>query len=188
MPHIHAQIDFVVSCFIARKGKVLLVDHKKLGCWLPVGGHVELGQDTDQALDAEVAEETGIPVEFIEPPTTLPPFPADLKVSQRQKTKRLRTPWAVEIHDFPGFEGHRHLALVYFARGLSDDIRLNRGEHNDIRWFSPLDLQEFLWINPLDPDDFGNPPRIPDTIRWYALNAINTEAWTWTGPVEEPGS
>src|SRR4051794_12136507 len=126
MPHIHAQIDLVVSCFIAREGKVLLVNHQKLDGWFPVGGHVELHQDTDEALDAEVNEEAGIPVQYLPPPAALPPFPDYLHISQSHNTKRLRTPWAVEIHDFPGFPGHRHLALVYFARGLAEEVQLSR--------------------------------------------------------------
>jgi len=36
--------DFVATAFIADGGKVLLVLHRKLGLWLPVGGHIEEGE------------------------------------------------------------------------------------------------------------------------------------------------
>ena len=42
MPHIHEKIDFTVSLFIVEGEKVLLVHHKKLDRWLPIGGHIEL--------------------------------------------------------------------------------------------------------------------------------------------------
>lgn len=160
MPHIHAQIDFVVTCFIAREGKALLVDHKKLKTWLPIGGHIELHQTTDEAMEAEIKEECGIGVEFVEPPS-LPTWPSGLKTEPPHNPRRLRTPWACEIHDFPSFPGHRHLAMVYFARGLSWDVELEAHAHNSIQWFGPRDL-----------DYLKDEGKILDTIHWYAMHAI----------------
>jgi len=37
MPHIHKLIDFTVGALIICKNKVLLVRHKELRIWLPVG-------------------------------------------------------------------------------------------------------------------------------------------------------
>ena len=47
MPHIHEKIDFTVSLFIVQDGKVLVIHHKKLGQWLPIGGHIELDEDPE---------------------------------------------------------------------------------------------------------------------------------------------
>ncbi|MBP9865972.1 MAG: NUDIX domain-containing protein, partial [Candidatus Omnitrophica bacterium] len=53
-PHIHAQFDFVVSVFIIHKGRVLLVHHKSYDEWLPIGGHIEMDEDPEQALYREI--------------------------------------------------------------------------------------------------------------------------------------
>ena len=39
MGHIHKLIDFVVEVFVVYKDKVLLVYHKELNKWLPIGWH-----------------------------------------------------------------------------------------------------------------------------------------------------
>ena len=60
MPHIHEKIDFTVSLFIVEGERVLLVHHKKLNCWLPIGGHIELEEDPEQAAYREAKEECGL--------------------------------------------------------------------------------------------------------------------------------
>lgn len=42
MAHLHEKIDFTTSVYIVRDDQVLLHKHKKLGIWLPPGGHIEL--------------------------------------------------------------------------------------------------------------------------------------------------
>ena len=56
MPHIHEKIDFTVSLFIVEGEKVLLVHHKKLDRWLPIGGHIELDEDPEQATRGSLRE------------------------------------------------------------------------------------------------------------------------------------
>ena len=74
MAHIHEKIDFTVAVFIVENGKVLLVHHRKLDKWLPIGGHIELDEDPEQAALREAAEESGFQVELVgeRPPTTEP--------------------------------------------------------------------------------------------------------------------
>jgi len=64
MPHIHDLIDFIVNVYIVHEGKVLFIQHKKLNKWLPVGGHIELNEDPDQAIFREVKEECGLEIEI----------------------------------------------------------------------------------------------------------------------------
>ena len=59
MPHIHYAIDFTVAIFVVHEHKVLLVHHRKLGKWLPLGGHVELDEEPEQAALREAREESG---------------------------------------------------------------------------------------------------------------------------------
>ena len=39
---------------------VLLIEHRKLGCWLYPGGHIEADEDPVHAVLREVSEETGM--------------------------------------------------------------------------------------------------------------------------------
>ena len=77
MAHIHEKIDFTVAIFIVRDKKVLLIHHRKLDKWLPVGGHIELDEDPEAAALREAWEETGFEVELLgeRPPTTEPASP-----------------------------------------------------------------------------------------------------------------
>ena len=60
MPHLFYYLDFTVSVFIVRGATVLLVDHKQLRKWLPVGGHIDPGEDPEQAAYRETQEESGL--------------------------------------------------------------------------------------------------------------------------------
>ena len=56
---------FVASGYIVKDDRILLVNHKKHGMWLPVGGHMEGDETPDQTVKREVKEETGLDVEII---------------------------------------------------------------------------------------------------------------------------
>ena len=45
MPHIHEKIDFTVAIFVVHEAKVLVVHHRALDRWLPLGGHIELDEE-----------------------------------------------------------------------------------------------------------------------------------------------
>lgn len=130
MPHIHELIDFTVSVFIVHDNKVLLIHHKKLNMWLPIGGHVELDEDPEQTLFREVKEECGLEIEVISTKPTV----------ESPGTKFLYTPSFLDIHNLPG--NHKHVALTYFAKSKSDRFVHNKEEHNDIQWFAKEDLDK----------------------------------------------
>jgi 8-oxo-dGTP diphosphatase len=55
---------FSVSVFCRHGGAVLLVRHRRLGAWLPVGGELEPGETPLEAAERELREETGLAGHF----------------------------------------------------------------------------------------------------------------------------
>lgn len=109
----HADPTHVTASAIVAGGQgVLLHRHKVLGLWLQPGGHVEPGEEPEDAARREVAEETGLAADH-------PAAGAQL----------------VHIDVHPGPRGHTHLDLRYLvhADGAPNPPA---GESQDVAWFS----------------------------------------------------
>lgn len=148
MSHIHELIDFVVNIFIIHENRVLLIYHKELRKWLPVGGHIELDEGPEEAIFREAEEETGL---------------KNIKIlSQKPElkfegTKFLYPPTFLDIHNIS--ENHKHIALNYFAKTKSNKVRLAKKEHQEIRWFTKKEI---------DSPKFN----IQSSIKFYAKQAF----------------
>lgn len=147
MAHIHEKIDFTVALFVVAEGKVLLVHHRQLDKWLPVGGHIELDEDPEQAALREAKEESGFEVELVgeRPPTT------------GEGTRALIAPRFLDIH--PITSTHQHIGMIYWARPKGGALTLAAAEHHGIRWCAPAEL------------DALQPP-LSAAVRWYCLRAL----------------
>jgi 8-oxo-dGTP pyrophosphatase MutT (NUDIX family) len=162
MAHIHEKIDFTVAIFVVHDEKILLIHHRKLDKWLPLGGHIELDEDPEQAALREAKEESGLDVELLgdRPPTTSP------------GTRALIAPRFLDIHRIN--DTHEHIGLIYWARpkvesarcadrtpqrGIPTNPILATEEHHDIRWCSVEDLEKLQ-------------PPMMDAVKWYCRQAL----------------
>ena len=147
MAHIHEKIDFTVAIFVVSKGKILLIHHRKLDKWLPLGGHIELDEDPEQAALREAREESGLEVELLgeRPPTTGP------------GTRALIAPRFLDIHRITS--EHEHIGLIYWARPRNGTVSLAAAEHHDIRWCSATELDQLQ-------------PPMDGAVKWYCRKAL----------------
>ncbi len=130
MPHIHRLYDWVVSVFIVHHSRVLLCWHKKYREWLPVGGHVDLDEDPEEALFKEIREECGLKVKIL----------AERPAIAHRGVKPVYTPSYVDVHHIKG--AHKHIALIYFGTAASARVKLHEREHAAYRWLSVADLDD----------------------------------------------
>jgi 8-oxo-dGTP pyrophosphatase MutT (NUDIX family) len=145
--HIHEKIDFTVAIFVVRDSKILLIHHRKLDKWLPLGGHIELDEDPEQAALRETREESGFEVELIgeRPPTTSP------------GTRALIAPRFLDIHRIT--DTHEHVGMIYWARPNQGALTLAAAEHHDIRWCTAEDLEQLQ-------------PPMAEAVKWYCRKAL----------------
>ena len=117
---------FTVAVFVVREGKVLLHWHRKLGMWLPPGGHIERDELPDEAAAREVLEETGVEVELL-----------GERREDVEDPVQLYRPAGVQLENIG--PGHQHIDLIYFARPKgASDIR-DEFSADRVGWYAPED-------------------------------------------------
>jgi 8-oxo-dGTP diphosphatase len=95
--------------------KLLLVDHKKSGLWLPSGGHVEPDEHPQATVQREAREELGIEASFL-----------------------LDAPFFLTVTPTVGaIAPHVDVSLWYLLRGESDQpLWFDPGEFHQAAWFT----------------------------------------------------
>jgi 8-oxo-dGTP pyrophosphatase MutT (NUDIX family) len=102
--------DFTVAVFVVAAGRVLLHWHRKLGMWLPPGGHIEPNELPDEAAVRETLEETGVAIRLVGGRGLDRDFP--------DEPRQLVRPAGIQLEDIG--PGHQHIDLVYFAVPVAD--------------------------------------------------------------------
>jgi 8-oxo-dGTP pyrophosphatase MutT (NUDIX family) len=129
---------FTVAVFVVHQGRVLLHYHRKLGKWLPPGGHIEDNELPDDAAVREVLEETGIRARLVGGQG----LPID-------EPRQLVVPAGIQVERI--YTGHEHVDLVYLARPDTDDVdaaQVDPGlaESDRVGWYAADEL-EALGVN-----------------------------------------
>jgi 8-oxo-dGTP pyrophosphatase MutT (NUDIX family) len=98
--------DFTVAVFVLHRDHIVLHRHRKLGIWLPPGGHIEPNELPDEAARREVIEETGLEVELVGERGIGTDYPGE--------PVQLVRPEGIQLETIS--PGHEHIDLIYFAR------------------------------------------------------------------------
>ena len=150
---------FTATGFVVQGDTTLLHWHKRLGQWMPPGGHIEADEDPVQALLREVLEETGIVAEVI---------PAKKPLGFKYP-EQLPAPYTILVEDIPGpGEPHKHIDMIYFCRPV-DGASHERVDDPTLRWVHESELRD---NGPLDVAGCGVSAPVPEDVRALALVAI----------------
>jgi len=117
---------FTVAVFVVQEGKVLLHWHRKLGMWLPPGGHIERDELPDDAAVREVFEETGVEVELV-----------GERRGDITDPVQLHRPVGVQLENIG--PGHQHIDLIYFARPAGSTRISDEFARDRVGWYGPGD-------------------------------------------------
>jgi len=122
---------FTVAVFVVHAGHVLLHFHRKLGRWLPPGGHIEANELPDDAAVREVLEETGVHARLVGGRG----LPID-------EPRQLVLPAGLQVERI--YAGHEHVDLVYFACPVnpqSVEIDPHLADQDRVCWYAPAELE-----------------------------------------------
>ena len=130
---------FSVAVYARRGERVLVIEHRRLGTWLPIGGELEAGETPLEAAHRELREETGL----------VGPF------------RRLAGALDGVPPGFLGYEEHRagskgvHLNFVFVTEVAGDAEVTPNDEFGAWRWVdrgeldrleSPLNVRQFGYL------------------------------------------
>jgi 8-oxo-dGTP pyrophosphatase MutT (NUDIX family) len=138
--------DLVVCGFLVHNNKVLLIHHKKLGLWIPPGGHIDKDETPDETLERELKEELNLEIEILNRNDV--PMGGNI-------VKQLAVPFYVNVHRVGD---HDHCCFFYLCKPKNPEkLIMNKSELKDYAWFSVEELKQ---------------KHVPDDVRNIAMKAF----------------
>jgi 8-oxo-dGTP pyrophosphatase MutT (NUDIX family) len=120
-----------VTGFVVHDGRVALHWHRKIGAWLPAGGHIEAGEDPVEAVLREIKEEFDLEATLIE---TTP------RVDYRGGPRQIAPPYTILNCEVA--PDHQHVDLVYFCRSVSGHPGRSYDPDSPIEWVDAAGLSD----------------------------------------------
>ncbi len=126
---------FCVTTYVRKinEPEYLFIFHRKLGKWLPPGGHVDLNENPQEAAVRECLEETGLTVK--------------LYGNTPNIEGGMLTPYGLQ-KNIISENKHEHFDIIYLGYPVEQNasLILNEQETTDLAWFK---------LNEIDSDDFN---------------------------------
>ena len=122
---------FTATGFVFNEsGEILMIKHKKLGVWLPPGGHIDENELPCKAVLREIYEETGITAEVLS-------AACDLGISA--DSCELPLPMQILLEDIEGTGLHNHIDMIYLCVTKDTTLMPQNCEIDNIGWFTPME-------------------------------------------------
>ncbi len=136
---------FTASAVIIEQSHVLLVHHKRIGAWLPPGGHIEENELPHQTAIREAKEETGLCLTIVS---------SDLPQTPNDEAFFLPNPLcthAVKATEAKGTFYHIDVSYLCKLDKLSNSQQLpevvSNNEVHNVRWVQLADLKKIVLAN-----------------------------------------
>ena len=117
------------------KGHFLLHKHKKLGIWLPPGGHVDENEEPQDAVLREITEETGLTCQIINCNLEL-----KTAVQNDDDVMALVMPMAILKERIPDKQPHWHIDMIYLCELTPDSY--SQQAYEGFLWLSAEDVRQ----------------------------------------------
>jgi len=128
---------FSVAVYARQGERVLVIEHRRLKTWLPIGGELEAGETPLEAAQRELREETGMVGEFRPLTGALDGVP----------------PGFIGYEEHPAGSKGTHMNFVFVCEVAPDAVVQPNDEFGAFRWVTRLELE--LLESPLNVRQFG---------------------------------
>lgn len=116
--------DLTVAGYIFNQDKLLLIYHKKLALWLPIGGHMEKNETPVDAMKREAREEEGLAIKLLIKPSNY---------STGKEIERCAVPFHSDIHTVGD---HYHYCQFYICETEDLEVKIDKKKSLAFDWFT----------------------------------------------------
>lgn len=134
MAHLNYYLDLCAEAFVVNDGAVLLRLHEKYDIWTGPGGHIDPGEDANEAALREVKEEVGLEVKLV--------GPLGWQKTDTDTNADLIPPIFVNRHKIN--DHHDHSAFIFAAKADSREINPRNEEEKSVQciWVTKAELEK----------------------------------------------